>query len=112
MKDLILHALNEARVRNARLINVLRLSTISVLLVIHTVVPQYNADATGEVVETGLVIATCLALLLWRIGLHSGQSARRTALAVPLLDMPVAFGIQWLSMSGIPGDRAVANWTL
>ncbi|MDZ4404773.1 adenylate/guanylate cyclase domain-containing protein [Prosthecobacter sp.] len=108
----MLHALNEARVSNARLINVLRLATISVLLLIHTLVPQYTADVTGERVQTGVVIATGLAFLLWRIGRHSDKAARRTALAVPLLDMPTAFLIQWLSMSGVQGDRAVANWTL
>lgn len=112
MKDIIHQALNEARVRNARLINVLRLATMSSLLLIHTVVPQYTADATGMRVEVGLVVATALAVLLWRVGLHSDTAARRSALAVPLLDMPTAFMIQWVSMSGVPGDRAVANWTL
>lgn len=112
MKDLISNALNEARVLNARLINVLRLTTISLLLLIHTVVPQYTADTAGARVQTGLAIVTALAVLLWSIGRHSGKGARRIALAVPLLDMPAAFMIQWASMSGVPGDRAVANWTL
>lgn len=112
MQDLIFQALDEARMRNARLINVLRLTTISALLVIHTCVPQYTAEVAGERVQVGLTIAAGLALLLWRIGLHSRLAARRTALAVLLLDMPLAFMVQWVSMSGVPGDRAIANWTL
>jgi adenylate cyclase len=111
MKDLIFRALNDARVRNVRLINVLRLVTLSVLLVIHTVAPQHSTDG-GTRVQAGLVIALGMALLLWRIDRHSDTAARRTALAVPLLDMPMTFIVQWQGMSGIQGDRAVANWTL
>ncbi len=112
MKDLVSRALNEARVRNIRLINVLRLATISALLACHTFVPQYTATDAGERVEIGLIIATCVAVMLWRFGLTSDRAAQKTVFAVPFFDMPMAFVLQWVSMSGLPGDRAIANWTL
>jgi adenylate cyclase len=112
MQVITSHALDEARVQNARVINRLRLFTLSALLFIHTVVPQYMADLAGERVQSGLIIATSLAVLLWCVGWHSGLAARRTALAVLFLDMPATFILQWVNMTGTSVDRAVANWTL
>ncbi len=98
--------------QNARLINRLRFATLSALLVIHTLVPQYTGRETGEQVQAGVAIAVCVALVIWRAGSHSTRFARISVLAVPFFDMPMTFAVQWLSMSGVQGDRAIANWTL
>lgn len=112
VNPIVFKALNEARVQNARLMNQLRLVTTSSLIVAHTLIPQNSSGVTGAQVQAGLVVLVCLALLLWRLGQQSDRLARNTAVAVPLLDMPIAFGVQWVSISGLDSDRAVANWTL
>jgi adenylate cyclase len=63
-------------------------------------------------VQIGLVIAVCVALILWRLGHHSPAVARVSVLAVPGFDMPLTCLIQWLGMTGQTADRAIANWTL
>jgi adenylate cyclase len=108
---LVSAALDVERLRNARLLNALRFAAVSAFFVaIATLELVLRRPGWGGSlpVHAGYV---ALAGLLWWAGRNGDCAARLTGLAVPLVDMPMLFFVQWGLFADAEFARGVAGFT-
>ncbi|HJW70031.1 MAG TPA: hypothetical protein VJ829_11790, partial [Candidatus Binatia bacterium] len=107
--DVFQRALAEERLRNARRLNLARLVAITAFIVL-SVVFRHTRYPVGP----SLALFTCYWILapgLLAAGRRSDRAARLGVLAIPFIDMPMAFllllsNVRGLQQAGYPGDAA------
>ena len=105
-------ALAVERLRNERLLSLLRLIGVTLFLVI-VIWQEVLKPTPRERSYPGLLAGYwVLSVALFASGCLSARLTRLSSLAVPWLDMPLVFLIQLGRMEGSTDPRAVANFTL
>jgi adenylate cyclase len=101
--------LAEERAASARQLNAIRPVVVAVFLIVYLATAE---RAAGPVCALAVFLGLAVVLLFGARA--SARAARWSALAVPFLDMPLVFLVQWLGMdSRAPhDDRAIADFSL
>lgn len=108
--ELFQKALEEERLRSGRLLRLLRFGGVSLFLAL--------AVSQGAVRLPGFNYAKVLAgywvvsLLLLLASQRSRLLITASALAIPFLDIPLVFLIQWLGFQDTESPRAISNFTI
>jgi adenylate cyclase len=87
------------RIRNARIINLVRVAAVTLFVVRAIVSPAIDEPAVRTVALTTFIAYWMLAAGIWIAGRMSVRAARSTVLAISLLDMPLTFLQTWLLIS-------------
>jgi adenylate cyclase len=110
--DAFERALAAERLRNARVLNLVRFAGVSLFLVLVVGLILLENAAAGRG-YWGLLGAYWLLSALVLLGSRlSSRWAKLSLLAIPFLDMPLVFLIQHQHMMQVPTPLAVANFTL
>ncbi|MEW6304100.1 MAG: adenylate/guanylate cyclase domain-containing protein [Verrucomicrobiota bacterium] len=105
-------AMARERLRNARLVNLLRLVGVALFLAVHLVLGELMGDAAWRG-NVGLMSAyLLLALAVHLEGRRRSGMARLGAFSVPFLDMPMILWLQTQSLPSASDPRAVATFSL
>jgi len=110
--DPFARAIEREQLRNARLINLLRLVGVALFLAIHLLLGQLLGLAAwqGNIPLMSAYLLGALAVHLE--GRRRRSTAKLGALAVPFLDMPMIFLLQSASFATTDDPRAVATFSL
>jgi len=105
-------ALTAERLRNARLLNLLRFVGVSAFLALALFAAFVLGDPNWRSNNWLLFAAYWAAAgsILWSGG-RSERVARVAALGIPLLDMPAVFLLQWSVLAHVPNAESVARAT-
>lgn len=105
-------ALAIERLRNARQLNAVRLIGVTLFLLLHLAWDARPDPNSERAVHGILALYWLLSLGLFLGGRRWDVVARLSSLAVPFLDMPVVYWIQYTGLGVSTNPRAVANFTL
>ncbi|HSH96223.1 MAG TPA: adenylate/guanylate cyclase domain-containing protein [Roseimicrobium sp.] len=105
-------AMEREQLRDARLINVLRLVGVALFLAIHLLMGELMGQAAwmGNIPLMSAYLLGALAVHL--MGRRRRSTAKLGGLAVPFLDMPMIFLLQLAALSTTTDPRAVATFSL
>lgn len=98
--------------RNARLLNVIRLTVVSGFLLLHLVFGSVLNQPEWRSAVGGVALYWLAALVLFLVSRRNSRIARLTGVLVGFLDVPMVFLIQAGSLGTASDPRAVATFTI
>jgi signal transduction histidine kinase len=104
--------LGEERLQNARRINRVRFAGVTFFFALFLVLSEVLGDRTWQGnIKPFTVYWIAAGIVLWA-GQRRDSIARWASLAVPFLDMPMVFFVQWSTYPYTPNPAAVAGYSI
>lgn len=100
------------QIRNARLLNLLRGFIAGAFLIIHSLSIGFGLGPGTPLFSLLLAGYAAASAGIHFAGRKSDPVARRSRHAVPFLDLPLAFLLQWINLNHTDDPRAVASFTV
>ena len=110
-QDAFVAELSKARARGAEQIGLVRFLAVGAFLVIALWLGLALDSARWRASVPLLAAYASFAGIAWLVGKRSARFARLAALAIPFLDMPMVFLLQWQALSSVEQPAATAAFS-